>query len=37
MLLFSLVVMFICVQSNNGWGVAAGFFCLLISPLCDNE
>jgi hypothetical protein len=36
MLIVSLIIMFVSVQSNNGWGVAVGLFLLLVSPLCDD-
>jgi hypothetical protein len=36
MLIVSLIVMFVSVKSNNGWGVAVGLFLMLVSPLCDD-
>lgn len=36
-IILSLVVMFVSIKSNNGWGVAVGLFLLLISPFCDEN
>jgi hypothetical protein len=36
MLIVSLIVILASCATNNGWGVAAGLFLLLISPACDS-